>query len=394
MVGSAAVGAEAENPFALSHLMPAKALSPNGTLRVDVSTTGAPLPLQELTKPDNWRIAFLDATGNHPVSVQAAAWDPSTKVVTLRVGGSLPAAPAASGWRVVFIGSELLSAAVKPASIPGLKAAKGKKDAAFYFLGSTLWGRSTKPIYVIDAKVDYADEIRTTGWQWHVTGTISTNTNAEPPVDRVRIDPDTITAALGFSKTLNVNAHGLYGIELKIDPVNGEFTRKDRLADVVTAGEMRFVLAPVRHRASFQPSIGYELGHALWKPEEVANRAVDLSKWNAIARAVLGGSMQLYFFKAEPTEDDWYHVTFEVNYTGRVPFASEPFVEPALVEGKREAVTTVKKNVRHNVELSANWNAMKFVGVQVQYKYGALPPLFQLVDHQVVMGITVKAARE
>jgi hypothetical protein len=68
-------------------------------------------------------------------------------------------------------------------------------------------------------------------------------------------------------------------------------------------------------------------------------------------------------------------------------------VEPGTVNGQRVAVTSVRRNVRHEIEVAANWNLGRYAGVQVQYKYGTLPPLFQLVDHQVTVGITLKAAQ-
>jgi hypothetical protein len=34
---------------------------------------------------------------------------------------------------------------------------------------------------------------------------------------------------------------------------------------------------------------------------------------------------------------------------------------------------------------------MRASAVRLQYKYGALPPLFEFVDHQVTVGLTLKA---
>jgi hypothetical protein len=56
-------------------------------------------------------------------------------------------------------------------------------------------------------------------------------------------------------------------------------------------------------------------------------------------------------------------------------------------------IVTVEKNTRHYAEAELDWNVFKYASVSLKYKYGAEAPLFQLVDHQWTLGITVKAAK-
>jgi hypothetical protein len=387
--------AQTPTPFALKNVIaPTDTIS--DSLTVYVSTSGTPLPAAELTTQSNWHVAIVDYAASRPIAIDRADWDPATKVISLLFRrDSIKAVDLRSvGWQVAFTGSQLLAASADAPSKGRFKPAKGKDDAALYLLSSFLAGRSTKPSYVIDAKADYKDELGTSGWFWHFMGSATTNTSAQPPVGGVRIDPDSMSTAFVLTKSRNVNTHGLYGLTFSISPATAEFTRKDRVADFVTSGTVTLVFNTICDSLAVSPSVGYEIGRALLKPDTIAGQSVDLSTWNMIGRGVAGGVVELYFFKANATKDDWYYVAFDVSYAARFPVAAEPFVDAGTVNGRRAAVTTVRKNTRQEVEASAHLNLTKYAGVQVQYRYGALPPLFQLVDHQVTIGITLKAARK
>jgi hypothetical protein len=57
----------------------------------------------------------------------------------------------------------------------------------------------------------------------------------------------------------------------------------------------------------------------------------------------------------------------------------------------RQKVVSMRQNTRHNVSADINWNATKLLGLQLGYKFGSLPPLFEFVDHQVTIGLVFKA---
>jgi hypothetical protein len=180
---------------------------------------------------------------------------------------------------------------------------------------------------------------------------------------------------------------------LTLAPVQGEFTRKDAVADAVTTGQVQVDLKPLGKLTVF-PIAGYEIGHAIKKPAQIKERDVDLKDWNGIVRGLLGVKAQWTLFRAKPTDDDWYIVTVSASYTGRFLAKPEPFVKPGVVDGERAAITEVNKDVRHHAEAELDWNIMKYTSLSVKYQYGAVPPLFQLVDHQVTVGITLKQAQK
>ncbi len=90
----------------------------------------------------------------------------------------------------------------RPKKTVALGAAKGKDDADLYLFGSYLAGFSTKPIYVIDAKLNWAPEITKgtpdpvakkkpgTGWFAGAKSSLSINTDTKAPNDRTEVDPE------------------------------------------------------------------------------------------------------------------------------------------------------------------------------------------------------------
>ena len=383
--------------FALTRVIGPKS-APGPELFALVSTSGPPLSPADLEDKNNWRLAALISGNQRNVPIRRATWQPVTKQVSLFFSRNdlenvnLPAV----GWQALFIGDNRQLTASSGAALGGgkFKAAKGKDDASLYLFGSLLAGPATKPLYVIDTKFDYKQEIRTTGTFWHAAAAASTNTNAQPPVNKVRIDPDSITTSLLFSKTVNVNRYSVYGLDFTLSPLTGEFTRKSGVADAVASARATVTFSPIRQMMAFYPTVGFDAGHAIKRPTKIGGQAVDLSEWGGIGRAVAGGVAELYFFKPDPKADDWYYVTFDASYTLRKPLAAEPIEQQKTVNGQATAVTSVNKDARHQVEASVHWNLNAYAGIQLQYKYGAQPPLFPVVDHQVTIGVTLKAAQK
>jgi hypothetical protein len=387
---------EQSDSFALSNLIPPTP-DQKDMLRIHLSTAGTPPPITDLENRDNWRLAIVTPEGSRLVTLDAAKWEeePNTAMVSLifQRANTYGVDLSRAGWRAVYLGSQLLAASVKAPSTGKLKAAKGKDDAAIYAFGSWLVGPSTKPLYVIDLKFDYGNEYKS-GWFWSAAASASTNTKAEPPVDEVNINPDSIKALFALAKTEHVGKPWLYGLKYSFKLPQAEFTRADFVADIIGAGQLQLNLPPINDAVTLYPQLGVELGHSLRKPSEIDKQPVDLSAWKGIARLALGGTAQWTLFKADPDEDDWYYLTVSGAYTARFLGKPEPFVEGGIVDGKRVPIVTVEKNTRHYAEAALDWNIFKYASLSLKYKYGAEAPLFQLVDHQWTLGITVKAAKK
>lgn len=386
-----------DKPFALSNLIP-PGPDQQSTLRVYISTTGTAPSIIELENEDNWRLAIVSAEGSRNVSLDEVRWEEerNTAIVSLIFprANTYGVDLSKVGWRVVYLGSQLLSASIKAPPSGALKAAKGKDDAVVYLFGSALVGPSTKPLYVVDVKAAYDSEIGTSGWFWETGAIFNSNTKAEPPVDKVTLNPDAIEARLSFSRTVNVGRPWLYGVKASLTPLNGEFSRKDALAGVLGGGRLQLNLPPVENALAVYPQFVYEIGHSIKRPEKIDKQPVDLSAWQLISRGSAAVTAVWTLFKVDPDEDDWYWVTVTGSYTARFPFEPEPFVRRAVVDDKRVPIASVGRNTRHAASADFAWNVFKYGAVSLKYKYGAEPPLYPLVDHQWAFGFTIKAAKK
>ena len=288
-------------------------------------------------------------------------------------------------WTATF--NNVLQATAAAPSRSFLSSADTKDDSDIYLFGSFLAGYSTKPLYTIDAKVNWVPEIKTTGNMFGVEATLSTNSDSSPPVDRSRIDPDSITAALALR-------HRIHQLSLDINPLEGQFSRKYPASDLITAGTIKWVSHPVYDHGQavvFYPFIGYELGKNLNKPSILFKQPVNLSPYDNITRALFGAHAAFLLFKKSVTADSPYRLAIQADYTTRVLFTPEPFVTSGYSGSDHTSIVSVRANARHYVECGIAYNASDLFGIEAKYKFGSLPPLFEFVEHQVVIGITFKA---
>ncbi len=284
------------------------------------------------------------------------------------------------------------------------KTVKGKDDAAIYAFGSVLAGVGTKPIYSLDLKAAPEWELGL-GWFVGPLFTFTANSDVESPVDRSRVDPDSITGSLNIRHAFFLTNNSLGRFEMKLKPIGGEFTRKYPTSDLITKGAVRwtpFLFALDRvaadpegetgHRAwlGLYPELGYELGKNLNTPSSLFNQPVNLTRWNALARVVPSATAEFYLLRPKLVEGDIYTLTFDATYQARVLFADEPYVLPVRLGSTVSKQVLLRTNTRHQVEANANWNFAKYMALSTKYRYGSLPPLFQFVDHQATVGITFK----
>jgi hypothetical protein len=190
-------------------------------------------------------------------------------------------------------------------------------------------------------------------------------------------------------------------LKWEVQPVGGEFSRKYPASNLISGGRVRFVKVPAAQKrwgADLIPSLGFEGGKNLNKPSVLFMRPVDLHAYNAIARLRAGADANLYWFRRVSTPDDTYAFTLNGSWVARVPFTAEPFTTTAYLPDPtdatmitRQQVVGMRKNTRHYVKVDAAWNVTKLFGLQAEYKYGSLPPLFEFVSHQVSVGLLFKA---
>lgn len=335
-----------------------------------------------------WTLTISDskAKSRTSVHVDSATWDSSTHTITLTF------APSALGtgqaqkldWTATF--NNILQAAASAPSGSFISAASTKDDADIYLFGSFLAAYSTKPLYTIDAKVSWLPEIKTSGYFLGLVGTLSSNSDSNPPVDRSRIDPDSITASLALRRRIRQ-------VSFDINPLEGQFSRKYPASDLITAGTLKWVLRPIYDHGQavvLYPFIGYELGKNLNKPSILFQQPVDFSRYDNITRLLTGAHGALLLLKKSVTADSPYRLAIQGDYTARILFSPEPFVNSGYAGTDHISLVSVRGNTRHYVEAGISYNVSDLFGIEAKYKYGSLPPLFEFLEHQVVIGITFK----
>ena len=380
-----------------------------GVVTLFISTSGNP-PVNVIAR-DKWKVSV--SQGDISVLLESAApmatepfsdirYNATTEQVEIDISRTtLPnIAIDTAAWQAGFFGAGAMSLATRAEAVPGvnLKPAKSKDDADIYVLGALIAGSATKPIWMVDAKGSIGWP---TGELYHwfgVGGTFQVNPGAKPPADSSDVNPDSITF---FTQMDRLQQHRflngfIYGYQAIVRPVGGEYASETRNGNITTTGQLTLLSKPLlRNSFVVDPFVGYEFGRNLKKPEKVFGR-VDLTGYNAIARLLFGGAARYYIFQRKVTATDVYRLVLSASWQARALGPDEPFVKSGYApdaSGKmtRQKLLVMNNDVRQFVEAGLTWNASPLVAFDLKYKRGSLPPLFQFVDPQVILGVTFKA---
>jgi hypothetical protein len=146
-----------------------------------------------------------------------------------------------------------------------------------------------------------------------------------------------------------------------------------RMARETCPAMLMITSSPAPDSVSLSPAcVGYEDGKNYRSPKGVALGSFD--------RKVLGATG--YYLLLHPGPFD--RITLTGDYSVRLPSIAEPFV-PA---SGANAILTTKP--RHHAAVDLNVMLSKAFGITAQYRWGSLPPLFQFVNHSVVVGLVLQ----
>jgi hypothetical protein len=374
------------------------------TLRI--STAGPPPP--DVAQPSNWVVQATDLTTHESTRItrfgtqgqaMPVRYEPATKQVVLDIDRTLlPTSLAGLLWDAVFLGNgKFLASSSKAPESGTFKEADGRDDADLYLSGSFLTGQGTSPIWMIDAKGTIAFPAKAK-WRFGVMGDIKINPDTKAPVAHTEVNPDSISVYGQIDGTIPKGSKLIYGYRPVFKPIGKEYAADKPDGNVMTAGQLTALSRPKYFGSDalvLDPVLGYEIGENTEKPATLFNRPVDLSRYNHIRRTLAGATATYYIFQPEAEPDYLYRWTFSFAWQARVLFADEPFVRSVLLPddtGKISAqkILSMRRNPRHNINASVTWNLSKLFGLQAQYSYGSLPPLFEFVRPQVTIGLTFK----
>lgn len=409
----------AQDGFVLPSIVPEQ-----GVNVLDVNTKGKPpADLSPYTDKAAWRVWVTgpDATAATEVAVAVVTYSTLTHKLSLALTGQLPASDdfVNSSWTVVFSPSKESHVAgtglsFEPAPGPHHTAASNcDPSSAIHFLcvpasgaspdvsftGTLTAGGGTKPLYQFELLgglyLEKGLGPRLLDFRPGFTTRTEVNQAASTPLNRTTFDPDSITAGIAFQKLkyLKHPVLDLYGIQFDETLPGGEFSRSDPTSNIVASSSAQFILRsfvfpPHRTYAALYPLIGLEAGRNLNRPREFESVAVDLSHYDAIVRGV-GGANATFAQKSKDASVDVWSVTG--SYLVRIPAKDEPLVKTL------HEVTTVELTTRARqwIEVDGNLSpwSFKYLAITAKYQYGALPPVFNFVDHSFSIGLTLRASQ-
>ncbi len=296
-------------------------------------------------------------------------------------------------WSVAYVG-ERGPVAVPVFALPAVNVPKTRSEADVYVSGSFLAGQGSKPLYILDAKVNVLRPLPRRTTRVGLSGEVLTNTGTELPVNRTEFDPDSIRTAFAIEGNKAKNLWLFNGFLWTIKPVGGEFTRKHPISNFTSDGAIRLSLRPNQAGKAWYtlyPSLGYEAGRNLNQPSRLFKQPVDLSEYKGIARIVGGveGALGIYVKNKDPK------VLLSGSYLVRTPLTAEPYTSleyvPTTAGGtERLKVVRMRKNARPFTRNALTWNLSDSWAIAIEHRYGSLPPLFELIRHQVSLGIAYK----
>jgi hypothetical protein len=213
-----------------------------------------------------WRVQLNDSSGNGKAiqPVGRAEYSFSTGFVTLTFPASEmgPIRTSDVTWSAAFLTPDTtLTTAQTRGGGSALQQAKSRDDADLYLSGNYIAGVGTKPIWAIDAKAGYSDapeKVPVVNWfvksspanlRFGIYGEMKTNVDAQPPVERTQLDPDSILGYATLFRTTRLTATPLlYGLKWEVQPVGGEFSRKYPASNLISGARVRLfqVLAAKR----------------------------------------------------------------------------------------------------------------------------------------------------
>jgi hypothetical protein len=193
-------------------------------------------------------------------------------------------------------------------------------------------------------------------------------------------DPDRIFAAASYRRIFLVGEAS--GILLRLDPVGGEFDRKKKNRNFISAHDAKLVLPSTRlgegkNFATMDMFAGFEFGNNYkntLRPDGIGG----FFRWKFGAGA--------YLVALEPRYLE--AITMSAEYVVRLPSSAEIYSEK--IRGIEDPVFSLTKKPRHHVGINSDFMFSTYFGMTVDYRWGSLPPTFNMVDHKVTGGIKLK----
>ncbi len=351
-----------------------------------------PLPARNLVATEKvWSASVADKGGSlKPAMVTSAV--PADRYetnqrITLTLAGDLPSADATDYILVVLdIPSSRAIGTWTPADTsapPSLEPVDDPDDADLYFNGIVAPAKGSGTTYTIDAKASYifARRGKSEETSWTVNGAAASDHRplADPDSFRAAVSVEHVPARLPAVFHWDVGAY--------------EFDRNGHVANLLTAPRLVFVwsgaAAATNPGSAKAPTIRYSYGLDLTLGAEgggnLKNDAAPGAK-----RVIIRGAPGATAYITIPTSV-LKKLVGSLEYKVRFPFTREVFLETRQLPDNADPVASLSRRPRHHLRAQADFMATDWVGFQLKYEWGTLPPAFKFVDHSASIGLVFKA---
>jgi hypothetical protein len=256
-------------------------------------------------------------------------------------------------------------------------------DPDYSLSGSVAAGVGAKPLYSIDGS--FLTRIkRGNRVSLAATETIKSDSSAD-------IDPDSFNSAITLIYSSAPKHQNLFSAKSNLAGL--EFDKGSAVFNEVSSAAfswMRFKdwassEGDLTRSLEVSLTAGIELGDNFKNSFTVANQPSARGS-GLIFRGVPGAGL---FYNIFPGGDTKHAIRLNSSYIVRLPARDELFLETR--RHTSNPVPLLETNPRHYVENNLIVQFNDFLGLKIQYSYGALPPAFRFNDQRIATGIVFQA---
>jgi hypothetical protein len=330
----------------------------------------------------NWTVITISGAGDvQKVELASVDHEVASDIISLTPSDPAPVKNAAQ--LIVRFGEKdiALVSLTQPSPGPVVKPTSNKQSSDLYLSGTYSPAINSSPQYQLDGFVALMKDIDANHLNYGQAGVVGSVITDK----RKQVDPDSYRIFGAYQNPLSSEWHGpLQGVLLTWLVGGAEFDRKGKDANFITAPYLDFPirLFPKVIHATTEPmailtlTTGIEAGYNF-------HNAVSPDAGRGIFRGVAGGNL---LFRFNPKLPGFKGVELSSAYTVRLPAVDEIFTSTKLVDGQSVDVPFLGNKARHYIKQELDFKLNDFFSLTFKHEYGALPPVFRMVDHKASVG--------
>ena len=383
--------------FAAKYEIVSAGRQPDGKTPITVAFNSGSRPLEaDAINAKNWTVTAYTLTGQIPGNVRTVTpknYGPDSRV-SLDTCFPDPSGtceprfpPDTSNYLITFSKGGQATSKIQPFNREppktGSSPSSGRDDSDVYLFGGLNSAVGSRPTFTIDSFID-----------WHPLNGFGVNASIKTD-NRKKVDPDSFAVKLDYVRLLATpsgnSGGGIHfgGAKFKFDYAGVEFDRDRKNLNFVTSPYVflsfhAYTTNPATGNVLFTwnlaPKLGLEAGNNF-------RNSLNENGYGGFVRS-LGGARNYFIFRKVLGLE---RIQLTTDYEVRLPNKAELFSNSTVrVNGQDIRVYRYTRNARHHLTDDLSFMINQYWGLSVKHEYGSLPPVFNMVDHKVSVGLTFK----